>query len=49
MASRGAPFGNRNAAKGKRWENALVKAPAEYKDDKINAGVPLGAAPPASR
>jgi len=41
MAGTGAPLGNRNAAKGKRWESALTKALARYSDDRIKAGEAL--------
>ena len=36
-----APLGNRNAAKGKRWETALTKALARYSDDQVKAGEAL--------
>lgn len=43
MAKRGAPQGNQNAAKGKRWQDALVKALAQYenKEGKIKRGQAL--------
>lgn len=31
-----APKGNKNATKGKRWQDALVKALAQYEDKKSN-------------
>jgi hypothetical protein len=39
----GAPVGNRNAAKAKRWQDALVKALARYENEegKIQAGQAL--------
>lgn len=39
----GAPKGNQNAAKGKRWQEALVKALAQYesKEDGIQMGQAL--------
>jgi hypothetical protein len=39
----GAPVGNQNAAKAKRWQDALVKALARYSNDdgKIQAGQAL--------
>jgi len=39
----GAPVGNSNAAKGKRWQDALVKALARFtsEDGKIQAGQAL--------
>ena len=36
-----APRGNKNAAKGKRWEGALTKALARYSDDAVKAGQAL--------
>jgi hypothetical protein len=37
----GAPVGNRNAAKAKRWQDALVKALARFTSDEIQAGQAL--------
>lgn len=42
MASRGAPKGNQNNAKGKRWQEALTKALAQYEDK--TAGIKRGQA-----
>jgi hypothetical protein len=41
----GAPLGNQNAAKAKRWQDALVRALAQYesKDGVIKAGMALNA------
>lgn len=41
----GAPLGNQNAAKAKRWQDALVRALAQYesKDGQIKAGMALNA------
>lgn len=36
-----APYGNQNAAKAKRWLDALNKALARYSDDKVTAGQAL--------
>lgn len=37
----GAPVGNQNAAKAKRWQDALHKALVRYADDKVPAGQAL--------
>lgn len=42
MATPGAPKGNQNAAKGKRWQDALVKALAQYENK--DAGIEMGQA-----
>lgn len=37
----GAPVGNQNASKGKRWQSALNKALARFENDAIKAGEAL--------
>lgn len=37
----GAPVGNQNASKGKRWQEALVKALAQYKSNNVEMGQAL--------
>jgi hypothetical protein len=37
----GAPVGNRNAAKAKRWQDALNKALARYKSEDVETGQAL--------
>lgn len=42
MSTGGAPKGNQNAAKGKRWQEALVKALAQFENK--DAGIEMGQA-----
>lgn len=41
MATRGAQPGNRNAARGKEWRDALRRALAQYENDTVKRGEAL--------